>query len=130
MNRGIIDAGVAIGWIRGGHRSLARIDALFQMSRDGHAELFMSPVNLAEVLIHTAEWSRATGGDVVARLKAAGVRFHSPGEETARRVARLPTSLADGFAAATAQELGARLHTADGELVRQLRSAKLAVTLY
>jgi len=45
-------------------------------------------------------------------------------------VAKLQTSLADGFAAATAQELSARLHTTDPELVRQLRGARLPITHY
>jgi len=68
--------------------------------------------------------------DPVSFLKATGVRLHSPDEAIARRVAKLDTSLADGFAAATAQELGARLHTADRELVQQLRRIRLAVSQY
>src|SRR5205814_5918361 len=67
---GVIDAGVAIGWIRGGHRSAARLDALFRSSRGGHVTLYVSSVNLAEILIHTAEWSRATDSDAVALLRA------------------------------------------------------------
>ena len=130
MSAGVIDAGIAIGWIRGAHRSVGKLDALFESSRKGHATLTMSSVNLAEVLIHTAEWSRATGSDAVALLRAAGIRIHAPDEAIARRVAKLQTSLADGFAAATAQELGARLHTTDSELVRQLRHVRLAVTHY
>jgi predicted nucleic acid-binding protein len=59
--------------------------------------------------------------DPVAFLTASGLRLLPPDEAIARRVAKLETSLADGFAAATAQELGARFHTTDGELVRQLR---------
>ena len=42
----------------------------------------------------------------------------------------LPASPADGFAAATALELGARLYTTDLELVRQLRPLRLSVTRY
>jgi predicted nucleic acid-binding protein len=53
-------------------------------------------------------------------LTASGLRIHPPDEAIARRGAKLETSLADAFAAATAQELGARFHTTDGELVRQL----------
>ena len=58
------------------------------------------------------------------------VGIHPPDEAIARRVAQLETSPADGFAAATAQELGARFHTTDGELVRQLRRVRLAITHY
>ncbi|SRR6266508_1568330 len=68
----------------------------------------MSTVNLAEVLIHTAKYAHASGVDPVTFLTASGLRIHPPDEAIARCVAQLKTSLADGFAAATAQELGAR----------------------
>jgi predicted nucleic acid-binding protein len=126
----VIDAGIAIGWMQGRHRSQTKLDRLLRSGRDGQTELVISVVNLAEVLIHTAELSRATGVDAIALLTASRVRVHHPDEAIARRVARLHTSLADGFAAATAQELGARLHTTDTELIRQLRGTRLAVTRY
>jgi hypothetical protein len=87
-------------------------------------------VNLAEVLIHTADLSRSTGVDPIAFLRGCGVRLHVPDEAVARHVAKLRTSLADGFAAGTAQELSARLHTTDRELVRQLRGSGLPITHY
>jgi predicted nucleic acid-binding protein len=77
-----------------------------------------------------AELSRATGVDAVSLLTASRVHVHHPDEAIARRVAKLRTSLADGFAAATAQEIGARLHTTDAELVRQLRGTRLLITHY
>jgi predicted nucleic acid-binding protein len=126
----VIDAGIAIGWMQGRHRSQAKLDRLLRSGREGQTELVISVVNLAEVLIHTAELSRATGVDAIALLTASRVRVHHPDEAIARRVAKLQTSLADGFAAATAQELGARLHTTDTELVRRLRGTRLAVTRY
>jgi len=130
MSVGVIDAGVAIAWIRGTTRSRQALDRLYTACRNGRVSLVMSTVNLAEVLIHTAKYARASGVDPVTFLTASGLRIHPPDEAIARRVARLETSLADGFAAATAQELGARLHTTDGELVRQLRRVRLAITHY
>ena len=130
MSVGVIDAGVAIAWIRGTTRSRQALDRLYTACRNGRVSLVMSTVNLAEVLIHTAKYAHASGVDPVTFLTASGLRIHPPDEAIARRVARLETSLADGFAAATAQELGARLHTTDGELVRQLRRARLAITHY
>ena len=130
MTVGVIDAGIAIGWIRRGRRSQERLDRLYAACREGEVTLVMSAVNVAEVLLHTEEVARRSGVDPVSFLKAVGVRVHAPDEGIARRVAKLSTSLADGFAAATAQELGARLHTTDGELVRQLRGARLAMTHY
>jgi len=126
----VIDAGIAIGWIQGRHRSGAKLDRLFRTCRDGDVDLVISVVNLAEVLIHTADLSRATGVDAIALLTASRVRIHHPDEVIARRVAKLRTSLADGFAAATAQELHARLHTTDAELIRQLRGTRLSITHY
>jgi hypothetical protein len=93
-------------------------------------ELHISTVNLAEVMIHTRAWTRATGGDSVVLLRATGVRIHQPDESVARRVAKLPTSLADGFAAATAQELAARLHTTDRVLVKELKRLRLPISQY
>lgn len=130
MSVGVIDAGVAIAWIRGTTRSRKALDRLYAACRNGGVSLVMSTVNLAEVLIHTAKYARASGVDPVTFLTASGLRIHPPDEAIARRVAQLETSLADGFAAATAQELGARLHTTDGELVRQLRRVRLAITHY
>jgi predicted nucleic acid-binding protein len=130
MRVGVIDAGVAIAWIRGAARSRKALDELYRACRDGRVSLVMSTVNLAEVLIHTAKYAHASGVDPVAFLTASGLRIHPPDEAIARRVAKLETSLADGFAAATAQELGARFYTTDGELVHQLRRVRLAITHY
>lgn len=130
MSVGVIDAGIAIAWIRGAARRRKELDRLYSACRDGSISLVMSTVNLAEVLIHTAKYAQVSGVDPVAFLKASGLRIHPPDEAIARRVAKLETSLADGFAAATAQELSARLHTTDGELVRQLRRVRLAITHY
>ena len=130
MSVAVIDSGIAIGWMQGRHRSLAKLDRLLRAGRGGQTELVISVVNLAEVLLHTAELARATGVDAVALLTASRVRIHQPDEAIARRVAKLPTSLADGFAAATAQELRARLHTTDAELIRQLRGTRLPITPY
>ena len=87
-------------------------------------------MNLAEVLRHTSAGAERSGIDVVVLLESVGVRTHSPDEAIARRVARLPTSLGDGFAAATAMELRGRLHSTDAELVRQLESLRIAVSHY
>ena len=130
MSVAVIDAGIAIGWIQGRHRSLPKLDRLLRAGRNGQTELVISIVNLAEVLRHTAELARATGVDAVVLLTASRVRIHQPDEAIARRVAKLPTSLADGFAVATAQELRARLHTTDAELIRQLRGVRVPITPY
>jgi len=130
MGRGVLDAGVVLGWLRGQHRSMKKLAALFAASRARRVNLNISCVNLAEVLAHGAAYERASGVDLVALLRGYNVEIHSPDEAIARRVAALPTSLADGFAAATALELGARLHTTDRELARQLSGARISMSVY
>lgn len=130
MSAGVLDAGVPIGWLLGGHRSSRRLDALFRSGREGKASLTISAVNLAEVFKHMSEYARATGADLLLLLRTCGVKVHAPDEEIARRAAALPLSLADAFAASTAQQLGARLHTTDSEMVRRLRPTRLPITHY
>jgi len=129
-NVGVIDAGLPISWMRAHHPRLRQMERLFSASKSGNLDLVISVVNLAEVLIHTVDIRRKAGVDAVALLLASRVRIHHPDEETARRVAVLSTSLAGGFAVATAQQLGARLHTTDRALVRQIRSTRIPVTQY
>ncbi len=130
MKLGVLDAGVAIGWVLRGHRSLSKLERLFASCRSRKQRLVISVVNLVEVIKHTSEAARAVGHDPLVLLRAQGVEVHLPDEVIARRVAKLATSLADGFAAATAQELGARLHTTDAELVAQLKGTRLSITRY
>jgi hypothetical protein len=111
MTIAVLDAGVAIGWITGRRRSLVGIERLMDAGRLGRITLVLSVVNLAEVLRHTKEMVQATGADPWQMLQGYGVHLHRPDEVVARAVALLPCSLADGFAAATAQVLGGRLHT-------------------
>jgi predicted nucleic acid-binding protein len=127
---GVVDSGVAIGWITRSHRSLAKLNELFDSCRARRLRLVVSLVNLVEILRHTAESARVTGHDPIVLLRAQGVELHVPDESVARRVARLPTLLADGFAAATALELGARLHTTDRELIAQLKTTRITTTHY
>ena len=64
MSVGVIDAGVAIAWIRGTTRSRQALDRLYTACRNGSVSLVMSTVNLAEVLIHAAKYARASGARV------------------------------------------------------------------
>jgi predicted nucleic acid-binding protein len=128
---GVIDAGIAVGWLSGQHRSFPKIVRLFEASRAGRSSLVLSVVNLAEVLKVTEARARATGTSQLAMLHAARVELHQPDEAVAARAAHLAQcSLADAFAAATALELGARLHTTDRELVQQLAHVRVQVTHY
>jgi predicted nucleic acid-binding protein len=91
-------------------------------------------VNLAEILHHGSNYAEATGIDLVSFISAAGIRFHSPDAAIARRVADLAVlndiSLADRFAAATAQELGARLYTTESVLAGYRARLNVPVTRF
>jgi predicted amidohydrolase len=47
--------------------------SLFKGCREGRLQLVISAINLAEVLIHTADWARPTGGDPGTLLSAAAL---------------------------------------------------------
>lgn len=130
MTLGVLDSGVACAWLSGAHRSLSRIARLVTACRRGEVRLVLSWVNATEILKVTARGVGQTGADPLAILRGHGVELHSPDESVARRAASLRTSLGDAFAAATALELGARLHTTDAELIRRLEGVGLAVTRY
>jgi predicted nucleic acid-binding protein len=133
-NVGVVDAGVILTRLDPRRRSHSRTVALFGGSASGESRLHISAVNLAEALAHGRPYTEATGVDIVAVLTAFGVTVASADADMAVRVARLSrldeASLADRFALATAQTLGARLHTTDRELAAIARRVRLPVTLY
>jgi PIN domain nuclease of toxin-antitoxin system len=135
-NVGVLDAGVVLTRLDPARRGAREVDRLFRLPERAPGSLLLSTVNLAEVLEHTADYTKSTGIDLPALLEAMGVRFHSPDAAAARAVARLSRlrglSLADRFAVATAELHSARLHTSDRELAAAVRRASLRVpvTLY
>ncbi len=131
---GVLDAGVVLGRLVRERRSHEEIVALFNSCVDGRLQLWISLVNLAEALEHSRDYRRATGVDPVALLEAFHISLHAPDVVTARRVAELASpedaSLADRFAVATADVLGARLYTTDRALAQTLRKRRRLVTCF
>ena len=134
VSAGVLDAGIVLARLDRRRRSHARIVTLLDRGRRGHAVLYLSVVNLAEVLEHGRAYSRETGLDLAALLTGFGVQLHAPDAGTARAAAELAAypdlSLADRFAAATAHVLHARLHTTDPVLARSLRRGPIPVSEY
>jgi len=134
VRAGVLDAGVVLARLDRQRRSHAAIVALLNASADGRIRLWISVVNLAEVLEHSRDYRRETGIDPVALLDAFRISPHSPDIATARRVAELSdvqdASLGDRFAVATADILGARLYTTDRALERTLRKRRRTVTCF
>ena len=130
---GVLDAGVVLARLDPSRRGHRRAIALLDPGASRRAALHMSTVNIAEILQHGRTYSRDTGVDLVALLESFAVSAHAPDIEVARRVAALAAwpevSLADRFAAATAEQLRARLYTTDGVLATAARRHGLACTL-
>jgi len=130
---GVLDAGVVLARLDPTRRGHRRAIALLDPGASRRAALHISAVNLAEALQHSRAYSRETGVDLVALLSSFAVSVHAPDVEVARRAAALAAwpeaSLADRFAAATAEHLRARLYTTDGVLAAAARRHGLACTL-
>jgi predicted nucleic acid-binding protein len=131
---GVVDAGVVLARLDRRRPSYSEASRLFERASTGRVSLYLSVVNLAEVMQHAREYVRATGLDLVAMLNAFRVAIHSPGAEVAQRAADLSgtteLSLADRFAAGTAAALAARLHTTDAALAYVFRKQRRPVTMY
>jgi len=131
---GVLDAGVVLTRLDKRRRHHAEVCVLFGQAGKGATALYISAVNLAEVVEHSAAYTRATGLDPVALLDSFQIEVHPPDVQVARAVARLADladlSLADRFAAATAQVLRARLHTTDPTLADAARKRRVPVSRY
>ena len=111
--------------------ALDRADAHHPAARDAFerfvstaTELVICTVNYAEALVRPAEDERDLRAAVDA-IASLGIRTSAPDAATARLAARrraLGVSLADGFAIATAERLGAELATFDRRVRRALET--------
>ncbi|HEU5142682.1 MAG TPA: PIN domain-containing protein [Solirubrobacterales bacterium] len=104
--------------------------AAFERFADGRVELLLCTVNYAEALVCPAvdERNLRTAVDAIASL---GIRTLAPDAALARNAARrrgLGVSLADGFALATAERVGADLASFDKRVRRALNAAGLRLS--
>lgn len=131
---GVLDAGVVLTWLDRRRRAHPKVVELFDRCKRAEATLYLSVVNLAEVLQHGRHYSEAVGLDLVTLISAFGIQLHGPDATVARRVAALATlddtSLADRFALATAETLGARLYTTEGTLAKYRARLKVPFTRF
>lgn len=131
---GVLDAGVVLVRLDRRHAAHDDVCELLDGAAEQRLVLHISVVNLAEVLQHARRYQQATGVDPVALVHAFAVAIHRPDTEVARRAADLASwpdlSIADRFAAATAQTLGARLYTTDTALSASLARERLPVTRF
>lgn len=97
--------------------------------RESAAELRMSTVNLAEVLIRVRDGQPQLSADIEERLLTSGIRFVAPDADQARLAAearlRFPLNLGDCFAYALAVTEGCPILTLD----RDFRSVDVPVSM-
>ncbi len=110
------------------HHSAAR-EAFARFAATG-TELVICTVNYAEALVRPAEDDRNLRAAVDA-IASLGIRTSAPDAAVARLAARrraLGISLADGFAIATAERLGAEVATFDRRVRRALGEVELRLS--
>ena len=129
---GVLDAGAVLARLDRRRRGHATVVDLMDRCRRDVVSLHVSVVNLAEALQHAADYSAATGLDIVTLLAGYHVQLHRPDVQIARRAARLATlhdsSLADRFALATAEALAARLFTTDAVVAACRGRVRIPIT--
>jgi predicted nucleic acid-binding protein len=113
--------------------ALDRSDAHHSQAREAFGgfvstgtELVICTINYAEALVRPAEDDRNLRAAVDA-IASLGIRTSAPDAATARLAARrraLGVSLADGFAIATAERLGAELASFDRRVRRALEAVE------
>jgi predicted nucleic acid-binding protein len=109
------------------HRAAAAAFARFAAER---VDLLLCSVNYAEALVRPAE-DEGNLRAAVEAIAALGIRVQAPDASLARLAARrrgLGISLADGFAIATAERVGADLASFDRGVRRALEPAGLRLT--
>jgi predicted nucleic acid-binding protein len=126
MSTCVLDTDVVIAALdrSDAHHAQAR-DAFERFASTG-TELVICTINYAEALVRPAEDERNLRSAVDA-IGSLGIRTSSPDAATARLAARrraLGVSLANGFAIATAERLGADLASFDRRVRRALEEVE------
>jgi predicted nucleic acid-binding protein len=119
----VLDTDVVIAALDRADAHHAAAAAAFERFVTGRTELVICTVNYAEALVRPAEDERSLRAAVDA-IASLGIRTSSPEAALARVAARrraLGISLADGFALATAERVGADLASFDQRVRRALK---------
>jgi len=128
MKRFVLDANALIRFFRDEDGS-SKVASLLDRANTGNAELFISVVNLAEILYVAARTSSLERMlDAIRRIQSL-VLCASPGIEDALAAGeirlRYKLGLADSFAAALAMRMGAALVTADPDFAKLGKKLKI-----
>lgn len=126
----VLDTDVVIAALDRADAHHAAAAAAFERFTTGRTELVICTVNYAEALVRPAEDERSLRAAVDA-IASLGIRTSSPDAALARVAARrraLGISLADGFALATAERVGADLASFDQRVRRALKSVDVRLS--
>lgn len=126
----VLDTDIVIAALDRADAHHAAAAAAFERFTSGRTELVICTVNYAEALVRPAEDERSLRAAVDA-IASLGIRTSSPNAALARVAARrraLGISLADGFAVATAEEVGADLASFDQRVRRALKSVDVRLS--
>ena len=126
----VLDTDVVIAALDRADAHHAAAAAAFQRFTVRRTELVICTVNYAEALVRPAEDERSLRAAVDA-IASLGIRTSSPDAALARLAARrraLGISLADGFALATAERMGAGLASFDQRVRRALESVDVRLS--
>lgn len=126
----VLDTDIVIAALDRADAHHAAAAVAFERFTTGRTELVICTVNYAEALVRPAEDERSLRAAVDA-MASLGIRTSSPNAALARVAARrraLGISLADGFAVATAERLGADLASFDQRVRRALKSVDVRLS--
>ncbi len=126
----VLDTDIVIAALDRADAHHAAAAAAFERFTTERTELVICTVNYAEALVRPAEDERSLRAAVNA-IASLGIRTSSPDAALARVAARrraLGISLADGFALATAERVGADLASFDQPVRRALKSVDVRLS--
>lgn len=126
----VLDTDVVIAALDRADAHHAAAATAFERFTSTRTELVICTVNYAEALVRPAEDERSLRA-AIAAIAALGIRTSSPDAALARVAARrraLGISLADGFAIATAERVGAELASFDQRVRRALASVDVGLS--
>lgn len=126
----VLDTDIVIAALDRADAHHAAAAAAFKRFTAERTELVICTVNYAEALVRPAEDGRSLRAAVDA-IASLGIRTSSPDAALARLAARrraLGISLADGFALATAERVGADLASFDQRVRRALKSVDVRLS--